>query len=223
MVTRRGSTSARLGLSAFAALMLSGCGGTNDAVSFTARSADQTQRTNLATGDAPDRYGFGQPAIRAEIEAWDIDVMPDGTGLPPGEGTAETGATVYARQCASCHGPEGEGGSGEALVGVIPGGGAPFGTTYEDWRGDRNDVPFTVGNYWPYATTLFDYINRAMPSSAPGSLNTDQVYGLVAWLLVKNEIIPEDSVMNAETLPKVAMPARDLFVPDNRHGGPEVK
>ena len=92
------------------------------------------------------------------------------------------------------------------LVGTQPGGGPPFGPAYEEWRDERPDVPFTVGNYWPYATTLFDYIRRAMPTSAPGSLDTDQVYGLVAWLLAQNEIIGESDVMNAETLPAVRCP-----------------
>ena len=176
-----------------------------------------------ATLDEPDRFGFGRPATHEEIEAWDIDVMMDGTGLPTGEGTAEAGASVYARQCASCHGADGEGGTGGPLVGNVPGGGPPFGPRYEEWRGDGDDLPFTIGNYWPYATTLFDYIHRAMPSSAPGSLSSDQVYGLVAWLLAKNEIIPDDAVVNAETLPEVEMPARDIFVPDDRRGGPEVR
>ena len=168
-------------------------------------------------------FGFGEPATHAEIEAWDIDVMADGSGLPEGEGTPATGATVYARQCASCHGQAGEGGTAAGLVGTQPGGGPPFGPAYEEWRDERPDVPFTVGNYWPYATTLFDYIRRAMPTSAPGSLDTDQVYGLVAWLLAQNEIIGESDVMNAETLPAVQMPARDIFVMDDRQGGPEVK
>ena len=81
----------------------------------------------------------------------------------------------------------------------------------------------TIGNFWPYATTLYDYISRAMPQTAPGTLTPDQVYALVAWVLTKNEIITEDTVMNAETLPAVVMPARDLFVPDDRRGGPEVR
>ena len=171
----------------------------------------------------PSRFGFGKPATHAQIENWDIDVMPDGTGLPLGEGTVETGAIVFAQLCATCHGTKGEGGSGGPLVvyetAITP----PFGPQYEEWRQGRDDVPFVIGNYWPHATTLFDYIRRAMPSQAPGSLNADEVYGLVAWLLVQNAIIPEDFVMNSETLPQIRMPARDLFVPDARRGGPEVR
>lgn len=222
MVTRHATVSAGLATLAIAVLSLSagswGCGGADRAA-----PARVPQQASPASVEAPDRFGFGQPATHAQIEAWDIDVMPDGTGLPDGEGTAESGAPVYTRQCASCHGREGEGGTGGALVGTQPGNGPPFGPRYEEWRGDGDDVPFTVGNYWPYATTLFDYISRAMPSSAPGSLGPDQVYGLVAWLLAKNEIIPTDAVMNAETLPQVEMPARTIFVPDDRRGGPEVK
>ena len=105
-----------------------------------------------------------------------------------------------------CHGPEGEGGTAAPVVGRDPSG-----------------RPLTVGNLWPYATTLYDYINRAMPRPTPGMLTPDQVYSLVAWILAKNEIIAEDAVMNAETLPAVVMPARDRFVPDDRRGGPEVR
>ena len=161
-----------------------------------------------------ERFGFGRPATRAEITAWDTDVDPDGAGLPQGRGTAHTGAPVYARLCASCHGRDGEGGSAAPLVGVVPEATPPFGPRYEAWRGDREDVPYTVGNYWPFATTLYDYIQRAMPSNAPGSLASDQVYGLVAWLLARNGIIGDDTIIDAGTLPDVEMPARDIFVQD---------
>ena len=92
----------------------------------------------------------------------------------------------------------------------------PFGPRYEAWRAGRDDVAFSVGNYWPHATTLFDYIRRAMPSDAPGTLAADEVYGLVAWILAENGIIAPDAVMNPETLPAVEMPARDIFVPQER-------
>jgi cytochrome c len=167
--------------------------------------------------------GIGTPATREQIAALDIDVRPDGTGLPAGSGTARDGAAMYARQCASCHGANGEGGAAETLVGAEPKHSAPFGPEYERWRGARPDVPFTIGNYWPYATTLFDYVRRAMPASAPGSLTADETYALVAWLLEKNEIIAEGDTMNRETLPRVRMPARASFVPDTRRGGAEVK
>ena len=159
-----------------------------------------------SSAPAPETFGFGRPAAPEEIARLDIDVMPDGTGLPPGRGTAADGARTWGRFCSGCHGPDGEGGTAAALVGRDPGARPP-----------------TVGNYWPYSTTLYDYINRAMPRTAPGTLTPNQVYGLAAWILARNEIIAEDAVMNAETLPAVVMPARDRFVPDDRRGGPEVR
>ena len=98
-----------------------------------------------------------------------------------------------------------------------------FGPQYDKARGEAKDVPFTIGNYWPYATTIFDYTRRAMPFPNPGTLTADETYSLVAWLLAKNGIIPEDAVMNAKTLPAVGMPARNRFVPDNRAGGAKVR
>src|SRR5437016_9198109 len=100
--------------------------------------------------------------------------MPDGKGLPAGKGTSAEGASIYAAQCASCHGANGEGGTADVLVGAEPKQSAPFGPQYEKLRGGGKDVPFTIGNYWPYATTIFDYIRRAMPPNAAGSLNADQ-------------------------------------------------
>ena len=160
-------------------------------------------------------YGFGKAATPADVSAWDIDVMPDGTGLPPGSGTAPQGAAIYAHKCAACHGPTGTEGPSERLVGREPRQGFPFGS---DPRLVR-----TIGNYWPYATTLYDYVNRAMPLNAPGSLKPDEVYSLVAFLLWRNEIVADTAVMNARTLPQVVMPAHDRFVVDNRRGGPEVR
>ena len=171
----------------------------------------------------PRRLGFGEPASRELIASLDTDVRPDGTGLPEGQGSARDGAAAYARQCASCHGPKGEGGSADVLVGAEPRGMAPFGDEYERWRAGRPDAPFTIGNYWPYASTLFDYVRRAMPLNAPGSLTADDTYGIVAWLLAQNGIIPQDAVMSRETLPRVMMPARKMFVPDDRKGGKETR
>lgn len=159
------------------------------------------------------RYGIGRPATRAEIAAWDIDVNPAGEGLPPGSGTAARGATIFAAKCAACHGQRGEGSeTAPALVGREPREGFPFGTSLKYQR--------TVGNYWPYATTLYDYLRRAMPPAAPGSLRGEEIYDLVAWILARNEIIPPGEVMSAATLPRVRMPARDRFVRDDRSGGP---
>ena len=178
---------------------------------------------SLSAAAQTKRFGIGTPATPEQIAALDIDVRPDGTGLPAGSGTARDGAAVYAQKCSACHGANGEGGTADVLVGAEPKSSAPFGPEYERWRGTRPDVPFTIGNYWPYATTLFDYLRRAMPATSPGSLSADETYALVAWLLAKNEIIAESYVMNRETLPRVPMPARSRFVPDNRRGGPEVK
>lgn len=171
----------------------------------------------------PQRFGLGQPASADLIAAWDVAVMPDGTGLPPGKGMPAEGATIYAAQCAACHGANGEGGVADVLVGAEPKEFAPFGPQYEKTRGDAKDIPFTIGNYWPYATTIFDYIRRAMPPKAPGSLKADEVYSLTAFLLAKNKIIAENTVIDAKSLPAVVMPARKRFVPDDRTGGTKVK
>lgn len=174
----------------------------------------RTEAQPAPSSRAP-RFGFGRPATAEEIRAWDIDVRPDGAGLPPGRGTVARGKAVYAEKCAACHGPSGRNGPFDALAGREPRAGFPFGRDPSLVR--------TVGNYWPYATTLYDYIHRAMPWTQPGSLEPDEVYGLVAYLLFLNEIVPEDAVLDAATLPKVVMPARDRFVRDNRRGGPGIR
>ena len=157
----------------------------------------------------PQTLGIGRPASPHEIAAIDIDVGPDGAGLPPGSGTPAQGATIYAARCAACHGKSGREGPNDVLVGRADSEGFSF---------SRNPtLPRTIGSYWPYATTVFDYIRRAMPPAAPGSLKDDEVYALVAHLLALNELIPADAVMDATTLPKVKMPARDRFVPDQRN------
>jgi S-disulfanyl-L-cysteine oxidoreductase SoxD len=161
------------------------------------------------------RFGFGRPAGTEEIRAWDIDVRPDGAGLPPGRGTVAQGKAVYAVKCAACHGEAGRNGPFDALAGHAPQRGFPFGRDPSLVR--------TVGNYWPYATTLYDYIHRAMPWTQPGSLEPDEVYGLVAYVLFLNEIVAENAVLDAGTLPKVVMPARGRFVRDNRRGGPGIR
>lgn len=153
----------------------------------------------------PERFGFGTPATRAQIEAWDIDVGPDGEGLPPGQGTVQEGSKVYARACAHCHGATGVEGPYNVLVGSLPRDSFPFARDPE--------IVATIGNYWPYATTVFDYIRRSMPFDDPGSLSDEQVYALTAWLLWRNGLIDEDAVMDAKTLPAVEMPAKSHFVP----------
>lgn len=142
---------------------------------------------------------MGQPASLAEIEVWSIGVFPDGTGLPPGHGDALQGEKVYIRYCQSCHGPEGIGTSAEELAGGNNG----LIHAYPDK---------TIGTYWPYATTVFDFTRRAMPLNAPGSLSDSDVYAVTAYLLYINGIIDQKMEMNAQTLPEVKMPNRNGFI-----------
>ena len=141
----------------------------------------------------------GRPATQAEIAAWDISVGPDGVGLPPGGGTAVTGAAVYEQKCQACHGAKGAGQPNDRLVGG------------QGTLASKTPVR-TIGSYWPYATTVFDYVRRAMPYIQPQSLSNDEVYAVTAYLLHLNGIIGEQDEINAQTLPKVAMPNRDNFI-----------
>jgi len=166
-------------------------------------------------GAAPARYGLGRAATPDEIRRLDIDVRPDGTGLPEGRGTVAQGAAIYAAKCASCHGKSGEGASFDRLVATDAGDNFAFG---RDPRLAR-----AIGNYWPYASTLYDYTMRSMPFTAPGTLTPDEGYALVAYLLALNKVVPEDAVMDRTALPKVVMPAQNRFVRDNRTGGKVVK
>jgi cytochrome c len=148
---------------------------------------------------APEGPRLGTPASAEAIAAWNMNVFPDGRGLPPGKGDALAGKTVYERHCAACHGVKGGGGSGGELAGGAHG--------LKDPNPDK-----TVGSYWPYATTLFDFTRRAMPLDAPGSLSEDEVYAVSAYLLYLDGIIAERAEMNAMTLPQVKMPNRAGFV-----------
>jgi len=161
----------------------------------------------------PSRFRtIGRVATAKEIRAWDIDANAQGVGLPPGRGTYARGATLFAERCVACHGAHGEGiPPYPRLIGREPRDSFPFGR-------DAKYVK-TIGNYWPYATTVFDYINRAMPLTAPGSQRADDVYSLVAFLLAENDVIGRESVVDAASLPKIHMPARDRFVRDDRTGG----
>ena len=146
-------------------------------------------------------YDFGRPATPDEVKPWDIDVRPDGKGLPEGSGTVAEGKHLFEDNCAACHGENGQGGIKDRLVGGQ-------GTL-------MSDKPVkTVGSYWPYATTLFDYIQRAMPYPSPGSLSADETYALTAYLLNLNGIVAADGKLDEASLPKVKMPNRDGFVPD---------
>ena len=160
-------------------------------------------------------FGFGEAASPERIAAWDIDIGPEGEGLPLGSGSVERGETLYRMQCVQCHGAYGEGADFEALAGRVPGDRFPF--------SDDRRWPITVGSYWPYATTLFDYIRRAMPQAAPGTLPPDDVYALTAFILQLNGLLEPGDSLDAESLPRIRMPARDRFVRDDRRGGPEVR
>lgn len=163
------------------------------------------------------RYAFGRPPSASELSALATAVAPDGAGLPHGRGNADDGATLYSVQCASCHGANGEGiAPNPALIGRDS-----LGDAFAFGRDPK--VVKTIGNYWPYATTVFDYVRRAMPLTAPGSLSNDQVYALTAFLLAANRVIPAGATLDSASLLAVKMPARDRFVPDTRTGGAGVR
>ena len=160
-------------------------------------------------------YGVGRPPTAEEIKAWDLTIPPDGQGLPPGRGTALLGKPIYVDRCGSCHGENGEDPKYRALAGRR----GPL-TSAElsenlDWVLGGRQV-LTIGRFWPYATTLWSYINRAMPFDKPGSLTPEQVYAVTAYVLYLNGIIAEGDFIDAGTLPTVKMPNRDGFVPDAR-------
>ncbi|MFD2598746.1 c-type cytochrome [Sphingobacterium corticis] len=152
----------------------------------------------------PNRFDFGRSASKEFIAKWDIDVRPDGRGLPKGNGRPAYGALMYKQKCASCHGKNGYEGPEVKLV--------------DDGSGAN-----IIGNYWPYATTIFDYIRRAMPFDRPGSLTDQEVYDITAYLLSLNQIIDADDEINEQSLPKIEMPARKQYVLDDRKGGKEIK
>jgi S-disulfanyl-L-cysteine oxidoreductase SoxD len=142
---------------------------------------------------------LGRPIDEAAIAAWDISILPDGTGLPKGSGTPSQGAPIFAEKCAACHGDNGKGGEAAALV------------------SDReltgiSAAQKTIRNFWPYSTTIFDFIRRAMPAQMPHSLTDDEVYALTAYILAGNKLIGANDTMDAQSLPKVKMPNRDNFI-----------
>jgi len=142
---------------------------------------------------------LGRPATPAEVAGWDISIPPDGTGLPPGSGTPEQGTVVYVQKCQACHGEKGAGQPNDRLVGG------------QGTLASASPVR-TIGSYWPYATTVFDYVRRAMPYTQAQSLTNDEVYAVTAYLLHLNGIIGAQAVMNAQTLPQVQMPNRENFI-----------
>jgi S-disulfanyl-L-cysteine oxidoreductase SoxD len=153
----------------------------------------------LAAGAAlAEGPGLGKPITQSDLKPWDINILPDGTNLPPGSGNATDGAKIFAEKCSVCHGDNGKGGIAARLVGGPPKASLDGGKT--------------IANFWPYSTTLFDFIRRAMPFTQPRSLTDQEVYALCAYLLAANKLIGENDEMNATTLPKVQMPNRDNFI-----------
>ena len=159
-----------------------------------------------ARGEGPN---LGKPISSADISEWDIDIEPSGAGLPPGSGTAAQGVTIFAENCALCHGDGGRGGVS------ITKSGAPAAPPVVDDRKivGIDETTTTIANYWPYATTLFDYIRRAMPWTAPRSLSDNEVYALTAYILAQNKLIDAAQTIDAQTLPNVRMPNRGGFIP----------
>ena len=160
-------------------------------------------------------FGVGRAPKPEELKAIDIDVSPDGKALPPGKGTAAAGKQVYASRCETCHGPTGTEGPQEAFLTITMDG--------EEGTLATSRPQKTVGSYWPYATTLWDYIRRAMPFDHPGTLTDDQIYAATAYVLFLNGIVGEQDVIDQTSLPKVQMPNRDGFVVDPRPDIPKKK
>ena len=174
-----------------AGLLLAGCGG------------ESTSGEPGADAGPPAPLGLGSEATSTEIDGWDIDVRPDGQGLPEGSGTVVEGERVYEAHCMRCHG----------IFGTDPGWDVLAGG-----RGslDSDEPVLTVGSFWPHATTLFDYTRRAMPFDNPQSLTVDELYAVTAYVLHLNDILPRDAALDAESLPQVEMPNADGFIPDPR-------
>ena len=190
------------------------------AFALAACARDTTSGSTDATiaGEPVRHYGLGRAATSAEVAARDVDVGPDGEGLPRGSGTVEQGAAIFRQKCAMCHGPKGEGmpPAFPTLIGRDP---KAEGFVFaKDFK-----LTKTIGNYWPHATTVFDYVRRAMPLLQPGSLTNDEVYSLTAFLLASNQVVPMNTMLDSASLAQVKMPYADKFVPDNRRGGKEVR
>ena len=206
------------------ALTLSGCNRQDAASGVAGRNGANASFATYDAGAVPggpgasNRYALGHTVVDSQLTAMNHDIGADGAELPAGRGTVAEGATLYAAQCAQCHGQKGEGmpPAFPRLLGRDP---------KAEGFGFANDpkLPHTIGNYWPYATTLFDYIKRAMPLAAPGSLTDDQVYAVSAFLLAAENVIADSVTLDAASLRNVRMPYRDRFVPDDRKPGTVAK
>jgi cytochrome c len=182
------------------------------ALAWTAKPSGE--RSPAEPADQSPTFGVGRAPSPEELKAIDIDVLPDGRGLPAGKSSAASGKEVYTNRCVTCHGPTGVEGPQEVLAG---GRGSLIVT------GPSSRPLKSVGSYWPYATTLWDYVRRAMPFDHPGTLTVDEVYGATAYLLFLNGIVGENDVLDQTTLPQVKMPNRDGFVHDPRPDVPKKK
>lgn len=169
---------------------------------------------DAAVAQTPDYKNIGRTPTKQEVQAWDISIGPDGKGLPPGQGSAKDGAPIFAAKCAVCHGDQGQGGK----IGPRVVGGIADTETLASLKPVRS-----VGGYWPYATTVWDFIRRAMPRDNSGTLAPNEVYALTAFILWKSGIIQEGDVLDAKTLPQVKMPNRDGFVPAKFSDIPDEK
>ena len=193
--------------------LLLACSGGPDATPATVAPGAHAPSAAHVSAPRPGSFNLGRAATAEEIAAWDIDVDASGRSLPAGSGTVAQGQALYAERCVACHGLQGEGGLGPKLWGANTAPDVDFSTDAK--------IPRTIGNWWPYATTVFDYVRRAMPQTGPGSLTDDESYALVGFLLAKNGLFPEDGTLTKDALMRVEMPAKSRFVPDDRGPGPD--
>lgn len=190
--------------------MMLACGAPSSApapVTTPAAPVATAETPSAPTWTAP--LGLGRAATAEEVAAWDKDVDAGWNGLPEGRGSVAGGKALYAQKCLACHAPDAKGGAGwigPRIVATEPKSG--FGEDYKH--------PKSIGNYWPYASTLFDYIRRSMPQNAPGSLTDDETFALTAFLLAENEVVPKDFVADPASLKAVVMPTKTVFVRDDR-------
>jgi mono/diheme cytochrome c family protein len=168
------------------------------------------------TAELPESFGLGKPATAEQIAALDVEVSASWAGLPAGRGSVDEGKKLYAQKCAACHAPDAKG--GEGWIGPKLVATEPLSGFEKDWK-----TPKSIGNWWPHASTLWDYVHRSMPQTAPGSLTADETYALVAYLLAENKAVPGDFVADPESLKAVKMPTQVRFVPDDREKTAEFR